>query len=294
VLRVESLTKTYAHRHAVDGVSLIVDRGEIVVLAGPNGSGKTTTIECIAGLRRATSGRILVAGCPVDRSISYRGHYGLQLQESSFPPSGRVIEVLQVIASLYRNPIAPVDLLQRVGLADVSRSPYENLSGGEKRRLNVAVAFIGRPPLVMLDEPTSGVDPQGRVALWDFVREVARCGTAILLTTHDLTEAEDYADRLIALKHGRIALSGSVQDLLDRNGSTWRLRATVSPDQIDLIDVAGLRVVVIDGVVTAFGDRAQVMRARTQLESSDNGCEDLLVGPTRLEDLFLLETMGER
>lgn len=291
VLRVENLVKRYDGRAVVDGVNFEVRAKEVVVLVGPNGSGKTTTIECCAGLRVPTDGSVVIGDAPGDGSVADRSWIGIQLQESGLPPAMTVTEALTLVASLYLDPIPVAVLIADLGLANVATSRYETLSGGQKRRLDVGLAIIGRPPLVVLDEPTSGVDPEGRAALWRMVRDVVlSTGAGILLTTHDLAEAEDHADRLLVLRDGRIVMSGAPADLLARSAGEYRLRVHVpSTAQTDAVQMSGAQAVFGTDSLTAFGTRDDMQALRNRLETiEDRTAGEILIGPTRLEDLFAL------
>lgn len=290
VLSVRSLTKCYGRTRAVEDVTFEVSAGEVVVLVGPNGSGKTTTIECCAGLRTPSSGLVEVGGEPRGRTRVDRSWVGVQLQESALAPAMSPREALTLVASLYRDPLPLEFSLESVGLERSADVRYEELSGGQKRRLHVALAVVGRPALVILDEPTSGVDPEGRSVLWDMLGEVLRSsGAGLLLTTHDLNEAEDRADRLLLLRNGRIQATGRPTDLLARVGGPWRIRVKGAPSELRaLVAGAGLRFAEERDYVTVFGEQSQIIRLREVFEN--RGATDLLVGPSRLEDLYSLES----
>lgn len=288
LLSVSALSKSYAEQTVVDDVTFTVDPGEVVVLVGPNGSGKTTTMECAVGLRRPSCGRVRVLDH--DPAGAWRGRrlVGVQLQESGLPSRLRVEEAFVACAALYRRPWPLGPLVERLGLAGHRRTFYERLSGGLKRRVNIGLALLGRPPLVVLDEPTSGVDPEGRAELWTFLAEVAAGGTGILLSTHDLGEAEDHADRVLAMHGGRLLLDGSVAALVARHGAEWRLRVS-RPDAITLaaLQATGVRVVTSVERALVLGSRARVLDLRDRLEADPAASfGGLVTGPVRLEDLY--------
>lgn len=222
-LEATDVVKTYPRRRglevrAVDGVSFAARRGEITAILGPNGAGKTTTLECAEGLRTPDSGSLRVLGrervgaSPADDQW-LRERVGVMVQSGGLPmsPSGRA--VLTHVARLYRNP-APVDTLtERLAIADVLDSPVRRLSGGERQRLAVACALLGRPELAFLDEPSSGVDPHARRDTWDLLREQRAAGTAVVLTTHHLEEAEELADHVVIMNAGRVVAAGTVDEL---------------------------------------------------------------------------------
>jgi ABC-2 type transport system ATP-binding protein len=213
VLAVNDLRKAYSAMVAVDGISLQVQRGEIFGLLGPNGAGKTTTLECVEGIRRPDSGRIDILG--VDPSRNARKLYGLigvQLQTSGLPASMRVDEAMAFFCAYHR--VAPRhDLLERLGLGDKRRSQYRELSTGQQRRLALALAVAHRPPLLLLDEPTAGLDVESRTELHAMMQELKEDGTTIILATHDMAEAEKMADRVSILLRGKIVATGTPREL---------------------------------------------------------------------------------
>ena len=211
-LLVEQLRKRYGDRDVVDGLSLRAGRGELTAVLGPNGAGKTTTIECCEGLRRPDGGRIEVLG--LDRSMpeaagELRRRVGVMLQEGGLPMAPRAGAVLRHVARLHDRPAAADPLLERLGLAKVARTRVRHLSGGQRQRLALACAIVGEPELVFLDEPTAGLDPQARLAVWELVRELRAEGTSIVLTTHLMTEAEELADHVVVVDRGTDVAAGS-------------------------------------------------------------------------------------
>jgi ABC-2 type transport system ATP-binding protein len=213
-LDVRGLVKTYAGSRAVDGLDLRADRGRITAILGPNGAGKTTTVEICAGLRTADSGRVRVLGLdPAVDSAGLKARVGFMLQDGGLPTGARALTLLGQVARFYATP-HDVDLLaQRLGITSYGRTTVRRLSGGQRQRLSLALALVGRPELVFLDEPTAGLDPQSRLAVWDLVREARDAGTSIVLTTHAMDEAERLADRVAILAHGRMVASGTPFEL---------------------------------------------------------------------------------
>ncbi len=196
-IEVDGVVKSYDDRVVVDGVSFSVEEGEIFAILGPNGAGKTTTVESIAGLRTPHSGRIRVFGFdPVEDRAQVRSHLGVQLQESRFQDRVKVKGVVETFAALYPDPIDVSSLLERLGLSDKANTGYARLSGGQQQRLSIAVALVGRPRGVILDELTTGLDPQARRETWGLVEELRDTGVTILWVTHFMEEAERLADRL--------------------------------------------------------------------------------------------------
>jgi ABC-2 type transport system ATP-binding protein len=204
-ISVRGLRKAYGPKQAVDGLDLAVDQGEIFALLGPNGAGKTTTIEILEGFRKRDAGEVSVLGAdPSHPSADWRSRVGIVLQGTGEFEDLRVEEVVRLFAGYYPNPADPVSVLDRVGLTEKRRALTHTLSGGQKRRLDVALGVIGRPELLFLDEPTTGFDPEARREFWVLIRDLARGGTTIVLTTHYLEEAEALADRVGVINDGRL------------------------------------------------------------------------------------------
>jgi len=204
-IRVRDLRKVYGGTPAVDGLSFDVPAGSVFALLGPNGAGKTTTVECIEGFRRPDGGSVEVLGFdPWRDRDALVARMGVMLQEGGVHQATTPREVLRTHARFYRAPLDPDELLETVGLTAVAGRRYRTLSGGQKQRLNLALALVGRPRVVVLDEPTAGMDPQARQATWDLVRGLRADGVTVLLTTHFMDEAERLADRVAVIDHGRL------------------------------------------------------------------------------------------
>src|SRR6478752_8044718 len=194
-LEVDDLSITYGTIRAVDGVSFSAEAGRVLALLGPNGAGKTSTVEALECYRRPTSGQVRVLGLdPVRNHAAVTPRIGVMLQEGGVYPGIRPLEMLRLLADLYPDADEPEALLERVGLTHRRRSTWRHLSGGEQQRLSLALALVGRPDVVFLDEPSAGVDVSGRQLIRNLVRELAAEGRCVLLTTHDLDEAEKVAD----------------------------------------------------------------------------------------------------
>ena len=264
---VRDLAKRYRRRDVVAGVSFEVARGEVFALLGPNGAGKTTTVEIIEGYRRRDRGEVLVLGTDPRRGgRALRARVGLMLQQGGFEPRARAIEILRLFAAFHADARNANELIDLVGLHDVARTRYRRLSGGERQRLALAVAIAGRPEVVVLDEPTAGMDPAARAATRQVVLDLRAEGVAVLMTTHDLVDVERVADRAAILVAGRIVASGTPVELSGQgrrltlrfgrplsNEDVAALRGTVSQGWPDLRaertvgDAAGA---VVDGVRT--------------------------------------------
>ena len=234
-ISVDNLRKSYGPRVAVDGLSFTVRSGEIFALLGPNGAGKTTTIEILEGYREWDRGQVTVLGLDPRRDAGrLRPRIGLMLQEGGIYPHVRPGEMLALFAGFYPRPDDPDRLIKLVGLEGSLKTPYRRLSGGQKQRLSLALALIGRPELVFLDEPTAGLDPQARRTTWEILRGLRDRGVTILLTTHYLEEAEQLADRIAIIDHGRLVALGTLDALRGGDRPAVRLVAGPALDPADL------------------------------------------------------------
>jgi ABC-2 type transport system ATP-binding protein len=235
-VEVDSLVKRYGAHTAVDGVSLAVPRGTVVALLGPNGAGKTTTVEICEGYRRPDGGSVRVLGLdPVSQHDALTPRIGVMLQSGGVYSGARADEMLRHMAKLHAHPLDVDALIDRLGLAGCGRTAYRRLSGGQQQRLALAMAVVGRPELVFLDEPTAGLDPHARRSTWDLVRELRSSGVSVVLTTHFMDEAEQLADDVAIVDAGRVIAQGSPADLC-RGGAENTLRFTGRPG----LDVASL------------------------------------------------------
>jgi ABC-2 type transport system ATP-binding protein len=214
-ISVRGLRKSYKGVEAVRGIDFEVEVGEVFGLLGPNGAGKTTTVEILEGYRKRDGGDVRVLGFdPQRRDRRFRTRIGVVLQSSELWANLTPAETVRMFAGYYPKPHDPTDLIELVGLADKADARVKTLSGGQKRRLDVALALIGDPDLVFMDEPTTGFDPQARRAAWEMVRGLRELGKTILLTTHYLDEAQQLADRLAVLRDGEIVTIGTPADLV--------------------------------------------------------------------------------
>ncbi|MFK5689799.1 ABC transporter ATP-binding protein [Ornithinimicrobium sp. LYQ92] len=214
VIRVQHLRKAYRDKVAVRDVSFEVRRGEIFGILGANGAGKTTTVEILANLRRADGGRVEVLGVDPRRHPAYlKERLGIQLQESTLQGQITPREALRLYAAFYPEPEDPEVLLRLLGLADKADTPFDDLSGGQKQRLSIALALVGRPEIAILDELTTGLDPQARRETWGLIEQVRDQGVTIILVTHFMDEAERLCDRLMVIADGVVAAQGSPAEL---------------------------------------------------------------------------------
>ena len=224
------LVKAYGARRAVDGLSLRVAPGSVLALLGPNGAGKTTTIEICEGFRRPDAGSVRVLGLdPITDAKALRPRVGVMLQGGVGGYTGaKAIELLRLFASYAARPHDPVALLESVGLADVAQTSVKRLSGGQQQRLSLALALVGRPELVFLDEPTAGMDPQARRGTWELIRRLRGDGVSIVLSTHFLDEAEQLADTVVVVDAGRVVAAGTPAELT-RSGAEGQIRFRATP-----------------------------------------------------------------
>ena len=228
-VEVRDLVKRYGATTAVAGLSLSAQPGTVLAILGPNGAGKTTTVEVCEGYRRPDAGTVRVLGLdPVADARELRPRVGVMLQGGGGYPGARAGELLRLLASYAATPLDPQALLDRLGLAAAARTPYKRLSGGQRQRLSLAMAVVGRPELVFLDEPTAGLDPQARHATWEVVRGLRADGVTVVLTTHHMDEAERLADELVVIDAGRVVAAGSPAELT-RGGAEGQLRFRAAP-----------------------------------------------------------------
>ncbi|MEV6549881.1 ABC transporter ATP-binding protein [Streptomyces sp. NPDC051597] len=247
VVQVTGLVKRYGSKTAVDGLDLRVAAGTVTAVLGPNGAGKTTTIETCEGYRRPDAGTVRVLGLdPVTEAERLRPRIGVMLQSGGVYSGARAEEMLRHMAKLHAHPLDVPALIERLGLESCGRTPYRRLSGGQQQRLALALAVVGRPELVFLDEPTAGLDPQARRATWDLVRELRADGVSAVLTTHFMDEAEELADDVVIVDAGRAVAQGSPEELC-RGGAENTLRFTGRPG----LDLASLLKALPDGTAAA-------------------------------------------
>jgi ABC-2 type transport system ATP-binding protein len=216
IIEVRDLVKRYGDFTAVKGISFDVREGEIFGIVGPNGAGKTTTLEIIETLKEPTSGSVKIDGYDVVKSPwQVKRRIGVQLQAAGFYPSLNLRELLELFAGLYDVHIDPMAMLRKVQLEDKANARFEKLSGGQKQRFSIASTLVNQPRVIFLDEPSTGLDPQARLNLWDLVREIQKDGITVVLTTHYMEEAEQLSDHLAIMDEGKIVASGTPDSLID-------------------------------------------------------------------------------
>ena len=292
-LRIHGLRKRFGDLVAVDGVDLEVRPQEVVCLVGPNGAGKSTTVECALGLQPADAGEVAVLGSdPVAHRTSVFEHVGVQVQDNGLYARVRVGEVLQTYARMYAEPHDVGSLISLFGLEHRARAFFRELSGGERRKLLTAIALVGNPTFAVLDEPGSGLDPHARAALWRALDTLRTRGLAVLLTTHDMQEAQDHADRVYIMHRGRVVAHGAPADLLREHDLETRVSVRPHPG----VQVASAPLSAIPGVThvevgerdaVVFGSGAGFTSAAVTAVEDDGA---VTVRPANLEDLYLLLT----
>ncbi len=291
---VDGLVRRYGDRAVVDDLSFEVQRGEVFALLGPNGAGKTTTVEILEGYRAPSAGQVRVLGLdPMRDARRLKPLIGVMLQDGGVGPSVLPLEALELFASFFAAPADPRALLRLVGLDDAVKTRYRALSGGQKQRLSLALALVGRPSLVFLDEPTAGMDPQARRATWEIVRGLKRDGVTVLLTTHFMEEAEELADRVAIVDGGRLVAldtpaalgrtAGPPDELRFRAPAALPLQELAA--RLGLTDVREVRPgeYVADGRISP----ATVAGLASWLAEHDALLAELRVGRQSLEDVFL-------
>ncbi|GAA4364126.1 ABC transporter ATP-binding protein [Nocardioides caricicola] len=265
---VDGLVMRYGDKLAVDGLSLTVERATITAVLGPNGAGKTTTLETCEGYRKPQQGTVRVLGLdPTRDRRALLPRIGVMLQSGGAWSGVRAMEMLEHVAQLHANPLDTDMLAERLGLGDCGKTPYRRLSGGQQQRLGLAMALVGRPEIVFVDEPTAGMDPAARRTTWELLEELRHDGVTVVLTTHYMEEAERLADQIHIIDHGRLIASGTPEELTRGTSATVRL--------------------VVDQELPADAEAA--LRASVDRWSTDHGVgvRSISFGSRTLEDVFL-------
>lgn len=294
-IRATDVTKRYGDLTAVNGVSLEVHPGEIFGIIGPNGAGKTTFMECLEGLRRPTSGTIDVLGEDPSRpSTRWRERIGVQLQTAALPPKITVNEAMALFASMYSNPADPAQLLNELGIAAKGRSYVDKLSGGQRQRVFIALALLGKPDVVFLDELTTALDPQARLAMWDVVRSIRRGGATVVMTTHYMEEAEALCDRVAVIDAGRLIALDTVPSLIASiaKGTKVQLRTSQQLTRGIVDEIDGISDVMIAGtsVSMLWSGSGIPQAAIAAIEATGLTVTDIRTSSPGLEDVFLALT----
>ncbi len=296
-LEATGLTKRYGSLTAVDGISLKVHAGEVLGLLGPNGAGKTTTLEMMEGLRRPDSGTAQICGFDsMEHPAEVRERIGISLQTANMPEGTTVLELLQLYASFYRNPMPVGDLIAQFNLQALSRRQCTALSGGQRQRLALAIALVGRPEVLFLDEPTTGLDPQSRQSLWEVIRGLRSEGRAVIMSTHYMEEAERLCDRVAIIDHGRLLAEGAPKDLILKYGPERSIEIDALGARVDLAELARLEAVT--GVKTeeqlvvlqTANSAATLMALAGYLREREIPLGDLRTTSATMEDVFMALT----
>lgn len=285
------LVRSYGPVRAVDGVDLRIAPGEVVALLGPNGAGKSTTIDMMLGLATPHAGTARLFGTAPGEAIR-RGRVGAMLQSGELLPHVTVREVIGLVAALHEHPLDIGLAMRRAGIAELGRRRTNKLSGGQAQRVRFAMALVCDPDLLVLDEPTAGMDVASRAAFWDAMRDQARNGRAVVFATHYLEEADEHADRIVLLAHGRVVADGSITEIRSR-ASGWTIRATLPGAHADeLAALPGVRAAEIhgDAVVLRCTDSDTALR---RLLATRPDARHVEVAGASLTDAFLSLTRGD-
>jgi ABC-2 type transport system ATP-binding protein len=287
---VSSLMKAYGKLQAVDGISFSVNDGEVFSLLGPNGAGKTTTIEILEGLREKDSGDVKVLGLdPWKEGDALHKRIGVIPQGFTFLPYITPREAVNYYASLFDVKVDADEILRIVLLQDSSASYFMKLSGGQKQKMGLALSLVNKPNLVFLDEPTTGLDPQARRAIWEVIRNLKKEGISVLLTTHYLEEAEELADRVAIMNKGKIITTGTPAEIISQYGSGEKIRVRAGVNLAEFLKRnMGLGVEYADGVVTVnLKKKDDIMAVLETLGRSGEDWSDLTVRQDSLEEVFV-------
>jgi len=299
VVEISNLVKAYGDVKAVNAISLSVTKGEVFGMLGPNGAGKTTTVEIIEGLRTADSGIVRLLGMDVSRDVrAIKERIGVQSQQPALFPKLTVQETINFFPSLYKKSIPASDIIKLAALEESRRVLYQNLSGGQQQRLSVALAFVNDPDVIFLDEPTTGLDPQARRAMWEVIENFHRTGKTVFLTTHYMEEAERLCDRVAIMDHGQIIALESPQRMIEQyfKESAIQFKMTNDPGEEALTNLTGVTKAVKEGdeIILYTNNIPSAISALLDLASAKSSeLSELFVRQATLEDVFLKLT-GKR
>jgi ABC-2 type transport system ATP-binding protein len=302
-VEITDLVMRYGDKVAVDGLTLAVERGTITAVLGPNGAGKTTTLETCEGFRVPQGGRVRVLGLdPIAQRRSLLPRIGVMLQSGGAWSGVKAEEMLRHVAALHAHPLPVEMLVERLGLAECGRTPYRRLSGGQQQRLGLAMAVVGRPELVFVDEPTAGMDPAARRTTWELLQELKADGVTIVLTTHYMDEAEKLADQVHVIDHGTLIATGSPFELTRARGqATIRLVVTepfppTAPESLRVTLGSDTEVTTINEyslLISGPADHSTLAKVSAWCEQHGVLPESLSLGQRTLEDVFLQLTGRE-
>jgi ABC-2 type transport system ATP-binding protein len=289
-IEVSSLKKAYGKLQAVDGISFSVNEGEVFSLLGPNGAGKTTTIEILEGLREKDSGDVKVLGLdPWKDGDALHKRIGVIPQGFTFLPYITPREAVNYYASLFDVKVDADEILRIVLLQDSSATYFMKLSGGQKQKMGLALSLVNKPNFVFLDEPTTGLDPQARRAIWEVIRNLKKEGISVLLTTHYLEEAEELADRVAIMNKGKIITTGTPAEIISEYGSGEKIRVRAGGNLAEYLKKnTGLSVEYSDGVVTvSVKKKGDILAVLEAIGRSGEDWSDLTVRQDSLEEVFV-------
>ena len=292
---VEDLVKRYGDVVAVDHLSFSVKGGEIFGLLGPNGAGKTTTLEIVEGLQRADSGKVSVLGLDVaTKGREVKTRTGVQLQASSYYEYLTLREILSLLGSFYPRRLSPSELLERVALGDKAARRVRQLSGGEQQRFALAASLVNDPELVILDEPTTGLDPVSRRDLWALVRQVRDGGATVIVTTHYMEEAEEMCDRVAIINHGRLLACGAPRELVSRTEASYAVRLVtpcpLTGEQLESLHPDGETAPLVEGnscFLRLNGSPSALQDLLERVGQAGVALEHLEITPVTLEDVYI-------
>ncbi len=290
-IEVRNLVVSYGEKMAVAGLDLSCSKGEILCLLGPNGAGKTTTVETIEGYKKPTSGSVRVLDMdPIKDKRALSSKIGVMLQKGGIYPRMSVGDSLQLYAGFYQNPRSPRDLARILDLIPLWETKYRRLSGGEAQRLSLALSIIGNPEVVFLDEPTAGVDPEGRLVIRQMIKQLAEDGTTVLLTTHELGEAEKLADNIVIIAAGKKIAEGTLTQLRDRFDTGGIRFSANSLDRARLMEKLGVEIVEVrptEYKVVGEATPAKIAELTSLLSQMGVEYGSLSTEKTGLEEIYL-------
>jgi len=291
VVSIKGLVKRYGSFTAVNGIDIEVGKGEVFGLLGPNGAGKTTTLECLEGLRKTNGGQLRVAGCdPQCEERKLRSKLGVQLQSSALPDSIRVGEAISLICAWHGMPRCQ-DLIQKFSIENLLKKQYRQLSTGQKRRVHLVLALVNHPEVVVLDEPTAGLDVQSRAQLHEEIRSIKAQGITVLLATHDMAEAEELCDRIAILIHGKLAVCGTPSQVTAAGSRETRIRLRTSQNSLlPGLDMDGATFIKAKDGYLEWNCKnvvSSVTELLRRVQDANDTVEDLRVERPTLEERFL-------
>lgn len=294
-IEVSSLKKYYGEIKAVDRISFTVNEGEVFGLLGPNGAGKTTTIEILEGLRKREGGEVKVLGLdPWGNGYELHKKVGVMAQGFTFFEETNPREAINYYAALFNVKVDPDDILREVLLEDSAKNLFKNLSGGQKQKMGLALSLVNSPELLFLDEPTTGLDPSARRAMWDVIRGLKAKGKTIILTTHYLEEAEQLSDRVAIMDHGQIVAMGTSDEIIQKHGSPERLEIQGTEELANYVKAnTELKVAYSKGVISvALNGKIDALAALAAAEQSGLGWGEIRTRRDSLEDVFVKMVSG--